>query len=347
MPTRRTPAPILTVAAALAATLSGCVGAPPERSCSEHELPVRTRPADPVLHRVAAQLCQPAGSGPDTPVQVLLHGGTYDRKYWDWPYRPSTYSYVEHANLAGFATLNVDRLGHGASDRPDPQALDSAAHGYTVHQVVRALREGGLGTPFRTVVLNGHSMGGIAAERAAAHGGVDAVIISGIPAESEPGPEREGGAESGPPDGALPFWPAEQDPAFADRDLPAGYLTTRPGARAELFLSPGAYEPEMAALEEMHKDTVTAAELRGVGAEAVEPPPVGVPVLYVLGRQDALICRITRDCATDPAGSTTREIIEDSGHSINLGAGAGTFYRRTISWLAEQGITGRPAARGR
>lgn len=39
------------------------------------------------------------------PLQVLLHGGTYDHKYWDWPSDSLQPSYVRAMTEAGYATL--------------------------------------------------------------------------------------------------------------------------------------------------------------------------------------------------------------------------------------------------
>ncbi|WP_216214863.1 alpha/beta hydrolase [Amycolatopsis aidingensis] len=300
-------------------------------TCRGIHFPVTMSPDEPAVHRVFARLCARGRPTARTPVQILLHGGSYDHSYWDWPYRPNRYSYVRHATRRGFATLNVDRLGYGRSDRPDPRRLDFRVAGYVTHQLVRYLRAGALGVRFRTVVLNGHSMGGITAEHAAAHGGVDAMIISGL------APDRaavRGRAE----DGAPVFHPAEQDPKFACRNWPAGYFTTVPGTRAEMFLAGGDYDPAIVPYEEALKDTLTAAELRAVGQD---PGPAAartaVPAFYVLGQYDRIACR-TGDCRTDPAGRSADRIIADTGHSINTSGHAGAFYRATFRWLARLGI---------
>jgi len=62
------------------------------------------------------ELCVPA-SGTTFAVQLLVHGATYNRYYSDWPYRPDFYSYVRQMVGAGYATLNVERLGYGRSHK--------------------------------------------------------------------------------------------------------------------------------------------------------------------------------------------------------------------------------------
>ena len=44
-------------------------------------------------YRVRGTLTNPQGST-DNVLLLLLHGGSYTRQYWDWPYRPSIYSFV-------------------------------------------------------------------------------------------------------------------------------------------------------------------------------------------------------------------------------------------------------------
>jgi pimeloyl-ACP methyl ester carboxylesterase len=308
--------------------------------CREYRFPVRIGTAN---HAVYGELCGRGRLTSRTPVQVLLHGGTYDHSYWDWPFQPRRYSYVDHATRAGYATLNIDRLGYGRSSRPDPTSLDFAVGGDAVHQVVKHLRRGGIGPRFTTIVLNGHSMGGLVAEHTAAHGDVDAVIISGIPAER---PTGDRVLQDGRPDDLYPFYPAEQDPKFAAQSWAPGYLTTRPGTRTKAFLYEGTYDPAILPVEETLKDTLTIAELRTVRPPTDREPDeadttvnstASVPTAYALGRHDIIACE-TADCATDPAGSGADHIAADSGHSINTSIGAPRFYRWTFGWLARNGI---------
>ncbi|MFD5088986.1 alpha/beta hydrolase [Amycolatopsis thailandensis] len=278
--------------------------------CAEQRFPVEVNGERQII---AGELCVRGGLGARTPLQVLLHGGTYDRTYWDWPVQSRRYSYVDSATRAGYATLNLDRLGYGRSSRPDPEKLDFAAGGDAVHQVVRQLRP-----RFRTIVLNGHSMGGLVAERAAERGGVDAVIVSGIPRD------RPGGQAKT----ASPFHPAELDPKFAGKPWARGYLTTRPGVRARTFHHPGTYDPAIIPFEEALKDTVASAELRSVGPGAAKRSAPKVPTAYVLGEHDTLVCG-GGDCGAD-------EIVRGSGHSINTSLAAQSFYRWTFAWLARK-----------
>lgn len=52
-------------------------------------------------------------------------------------------------------------------------------------------------------------------------------------------PEQQGGAPGQAEFELYPFYPAEQDPKFAHKGWPAGYLTTLPDARAAIVLHEG------------------------------------------------------------------------------------------------------------
>lgn len=318
---------------------------PSGAQCRDYYFPVKESESWSTTFKVYAQLCTRTPLTDHTPVQILLPGGSYNHTYWDWPYRPDTYSYVKAATSAGFATLNVDRLGYGNSDHPNPLTLDFQVAGYVTHQLVGYLRDGALGVRFRQVVLNGHSMGGITAQReASAYHDVDAVIVSGIGHDFAP---------KGILQVADKFYPAELDPKFglAKGWLP-GYLTTLPGNRVATFVAPAAYDPGIAAVEEANKDTLSTTELTAITLDSYNPTiteGITVPVLYALGQHDLIWCPTTEDCNTDPqahaehtfytpAAQFEEFVVPGSAHSINVTKAAPVFYAKTLSWLHGHGI---------
>lgn len=318
---------------------------PSGADCRGYLFPVRQREGDPIVQQVFGELCSRGEVTARTPVQVLIHGGSYHHAYWDWPYQPEKYSYVEAATRAGFVTLNIDRLGYGLSDHPDPLTLDFRVAGYVTHQVVEHLRAGAVGPEFKTVVLNGHSMGGLTAQHAAStYRSVDAVIVTGV---------GHNFAATGVAQVADKFYPAELDPKFAGK-LPPGYLTTVPGNRTATFVEPGEYDPAIGPVEERLKDTLSPTELTGITADSYDPTitrGIEVPVLYSLGQFDLIWCPTTKDCNTDPQARDeerfyapeaeyTQYIVQTSGHSINVTTAAPDFYRETFRWLAGHGIGG-------
>ncbi len=316
-------------------------------NCQTYNLPVFAQPGDPSAHNVFGDLCVRGAATPDTPVQVLIHGGTYDHHYWDWPVHPETYSYVHAATQRGYATLNIDQLGNGHSDHPAPLSLNFAGAGYVIHQLVQYLRSGALGTAFTRVILNGHSMGALTAQHEASkYRDIDALIVSGVGHNLDP----IGTAAS-----ATIFYPAVMDAKFSNGPVPLGYLTTVNGARGGAFLAPGGYDATMSAVEDQLKDLVSPSQLAGMGLDSYNPAITGTiaaPVLYGLGQFDGLWCSRTGDCNTDPqfavektyyapGVSFTQVVAPAAGHSINLSSSAQWFYQYTFTWLAEQGLAGR------
>jgi pimeloyl-ACP methyl ester carboxylesterase len=115
-------------------------------------------------------------------VQLLVHGATYNRTYWDWPGSNPSHSYVKAAVAAGYATLAVDRLGAGASSHPPSTKVNVANGATALHHVVEMLRTGQLGgAMFERVVWVGHSLGSVYAwAYATRFGDVDAYVLTGM-----------------------------------------------------------------------------------------------------------------------------------------------------------------------
>jgi pimeloyl-ACP methyl ester carboxylesterase len=284
-----------------------------------------------------ASVCLPQSHGDGVPVQLLLHGGAYDHRYWDWPYRPERYSYVRAAIGRGYVTVNLDRLGYGASTRPDGRHLTFEQGAEAVIGVIAAIEDGALGLLPGPIILNGHSMGGIVAEHVAGrHPGIAALIVSGLAntPDDVDGDDQDGGP---PPGDDPPFLPATSDPRFASAPWAEGYMTTAPGARIRLFHADGTIDPAMEELEEAHKDTLSRAELAAVMTDGSDRPPFAGPALYVLGRFDAIACQ-GQDCRERFAGTERHLIIDGAGHSLNLSLAAPAFFDATLDWLTDRGL---------
>ncbi|MEV5729625.1 hypothetical protein AB0N50_28065 [Streptomyces pharetrae] len=97
--------------------------------------PAEDTPAD---QRIAGTLCTPRGTRAGT-VQLLVHGGTYDRDYWSVRARTGSPTYVESATRAGHATLASDRLGTGASSAPHSSRFTETTHEWVTLQLIRTL----------------------------------------------------------------------------------------------------------------------------------------------------------------------------------------------------------------
>lgn len=338
--------PTAATSASLGATVQPTTvgGASPSgASCQNFYVTVTESPTATQTYRVWAQLCS---RGPLTgkTAQVLVPGGDYTHVYWDWPNQPSVYSYVHWATQAGYATLNLDKLGYGLSDHPDPSGLTFQVGAYVVHEIVQDLRGGSFGVPFGKVVTNGHSFGGLTIEyEAATYHDVNALIVSGFGHD----------LDVSQPDN--PFVantiPAADDPMFANEPWAPGYFTTAPGSRCTVFSYPGDVSAANCAVEEQTKGTLPEGELESVVQDSDDPTmtkQITVPVLWALGVNDNLWCPQTHNCYTSSApgnelnfwqpGLLTEFIVPQAGHSINVDYGAPVFYAQTLLWLQEHGL---------
>ncbi|MFB9908549.1 alpha/beta fold hydrolase [Allokutzneria oryzae] len=319
-----------------------------EVSCSEVTLPVTAPGLLPLLSPgmpavVRGQFCSPKGATPTT-VQLLVHGGTYNRAYWDLPYQPEKYSYQRDMAKHGYATFAVDRLGTGKSSKPlsIPMMIDAEA--LAMHEVVGHLRAGKVaGTAFTKVIMIGHSVGsGIVAYAAAKYKDVDGVGLTGIthlPAL----PVLGVGA-------GLGLHPTLLDPLLGSRGSDPLYFATRPGARGPLFYAADDADPKVIAADEATKDQVSVPGMGTVAVFGIILPAtlgINVPVFQAVGEKDILFCGLLalRDCSSAKAlhpqeapyyskeAKLETYVLPKAGHSLGLHKNADEYRDATRTWL--------------
>lgn len=324
--------------------LGGGLVAPPSAaasavSCAEIDLPVSVPTPHETVH---GQLCMPAGSVPTT-VQLLVHGGPYNRVYWDFPYQPERYSYQRDMASHGYATFAIDRLGTGQSTKPLSVTLLDSVEAASIHQVIGHLRAGWVGgVRFDRVVLVGHSLGsGVVIMEAATYHDVDGVILSGM--------THLVSAVTLAKIFTMSVYPVTLDPQLRKNGSDPGYITTIPGKRGPLFYSASDADPQVIATDEATKDQVSAV---GVGIitllDFLGPTSRGinVPVLQAVGEKDAIFCGfLARDCSSaevlrkqeapyfSPAAQLSTYVLARSGHSLALHKNAGEYREATRAWL--------------
>jgi pimeloyl-ACP methyl ester carboxylesterase len=316
-------------------------------TCQAYMVPVSIADGGPAAYRIFGQLCY-AGTTPPSTVQLLVHGDTYNHLYWDFPYDNTYYSYVRYATAAGYATFNVDRLGSGASSKPDSTLVTVDAGVTALHDVISQLRSGAIGGhAFAHVIWVGHSYGSMFGwYEISKYHDVNAAIFSGaLHAVNAPfldsiGPDIE---------------QANTDPKFQSLGLDDGYYTTVAGTRGDVFYyAPGA-DPNVIAADDANRDLGNTTQEQ-VGDPAFGLPPdqspsqgVTVPVLVVNGEEDNLFCGPSPalDC-TDPAAVQQHEqayyprqahvqvvMLPKTGHAISLSYAAPVFDAIALEWAYE------------
>jgi pimeloyl-ACP methyl ester carboxylesterase len=279
-------------------------------------------------------------------VQLLVHGDTYNHLYWDFPYNNAYYSYVNQITGGGYATFNIDRLGSGASSKPESSMVTVDAGVTALHDVITELRSGAIGGHiFRRVIWVGHSYGSMYGwfEMAKYPHDVNAAIFTGalhavnIPFLTSIGPDIE---------------QANTDPKFQPLGLDDGYYSSVAGTRGQLFYyTPGA-DPNVIATDDANRDLGNTTQAT-VGDPAFGLPPdespsrgITVPVLVVNGENDNLFCGPSPalNC-TDPAAVQQHEsayyspkahlqvvMLPNTGHAISLSYSAPILDAVALAW---------------
>ena len=325
---------------ASAATGSSATTAPAAPTCSDVIIPVSLIVGAPKTYSMYGRLCQPS-TGPSKTIQILLHGYTYDHTYWDVPGFGGKYDFSGVQNAAGYTTLAVDRLGSaGKSSLPPSALINLITDGNSIHDVVQAARAGGVsGGPYSKVLLVGHSFGtAIAWQEDASFNDVDGIIASDL------------GHYLGNIQGlGTSTIPALLDPRLQKYvGLDAGYVTTTPGSRNELFYKDSDTDPAMLTYDEATKGIGSATELGTIPVYEAASLGVHAPMLMVMGQYDGFFClqagKLGLDnCATDqtlyqsekpffPNSTMDAYVLPGAGHDINTELNAPTWYAEAAAW---------------
>lgn len=329
----------LLCALALAAFLpSGAWASQGGLRCEAVSFPVTLSPGDATVYNVVGELCA-RGSIHHKTIQIALHGATYSHLYWDWPFQPAIYSYARYATTAGYAVLSIDRIGIGGSSHPPADAVTIESNAYVVHQIVQALRGGSLVVPSfgriraERVALVGHSLGSvISIAEAATYGDVDGVVLTGVSHTVTPALGEV----------LATLYPANLDPHFAGRNIPDGYLTSQPGTRGVFYQAPF-FDPQVLALDEQTKETVTTAELNTALPALGLSSEIHAPVLVVVGDYDGAFCAAPTCTASGslaaepsfyPSDACAEAVaIPEAGHDLNLHFQAPLAYATILGWM--------------
>ncbi|SFR26621.1 Pimeloyl-ACP methyl ester carboxylesterase [Lentzea waywayandensis] len=319
------------IAAALLATgtLLAPLPASAATSCQDVAYPVRIglTPLVTSQETMAGRLCVPSGA---STVQVLIPGGTYDRTYWDVGFEPSTHSFTQSQNNAGFATLALDRLGTGKSTKPLSAFVTASTQASAVHQVISTLKP-----RFTKVIVAGHSIGSaMAMIEAGTNRDVDGVLVTGFTHKMN----------------YITVVPVLANMIPASLDL--GYLTTMPDTRYNSFHKPGPLIPGAISFDETTKDVFAVTEaVDTILLNTVIIPisrQINVPVLIVVGN-DTHFCSsglplMGSDCSS-PAALKADElpffpaaprldtyVLNGYGHSINYAPNAPDYHAAVAQW---------------
>jgi pimeloyl-ACP methyl ester carboxylesterase len=275
------------------------------------------------------------GSYENRPLQVLVHGATYNHAYWDFPaVNGEGYSYARYMAARKYAVLALDLPGAGESDKPSGPSLTLADTGSAVRQVVESMRSGAnpVAHRFSPITLVGHSAGSIAATYAQANWHpADALVITASR-------HLVGDVLSLPITQAIV--PLLFQLVSALQGVP--YFFLPPDNRTGLFYYPPAADPDVIALDNATADQWTNGQLVTTFFAFLNPSidhvgQVTGPVLIQLGTNDVLFPAELPEIERALWTSATPDIqtLTGIGHDFNLHLNHADGWRGIDAWISQ------------
>jgi pimeloyl-ACP methyl ester carboxylesterase len=268
------------------------------------------------------------GSHRNRPIQVTLHGGNYNHKYWDIPeLNGQAYSYARYMARQHHAVLALDLLGTGESSKPDADFLTFQQMGSAVHQVLASLRsgEGPIGYSFEQIALVGHSLGSaLAASVQGTYADADVLVSTG-----------------------LVFVPYQRplDPALVMELAKNPYFKLPPDVRGTIFYAVSQADPAVIAYDLAKLDDFIPRGYVFTIFPFLEDPTVtkvnqvASPVLIQLGELDVLAPGSLADSEASVwsgASSVSVQVIPKLGHILNAHYGSAKGWAGIDAWLTEK-----------
>jgi pimeloyl-ACP methyl ester carboxylesterase len=293
------------------------------------------------IYGIYSQLCFPHGAVNETTVQFLIHGGGFDRSYWN---AAPGYSYVDYAAEQGYMTFLYDRLGTGLSDHPDPlQTVQWGLQVEVAHELITLLRTGSLsGLTFKHVVGVGHSLGSFQTNGVTTRhpNDLDAAVLTGFSPDTSGSSIALAGVD---------LTIAAQNQPFRFSDLPGSYLTSNSiGATQYYFFRAPGFDPAMLRFAEATKQTVTFAEL--FTSSATVSSNFTGPITVVNGENDLPNCHgnclvpYNKAAAAKesyyPAASNGSSwyLSSSSGHGLSFHYSASAAYKHIHNFIKANGL---------
>lgn len=274
------------------------------------------------------------GSYQNRPLQVLVHGATYNHAYWDFPaVNGERYSYARYMAAQKYAVLAIDLPGAGESDKPAGAGLGLADTSAALRQVIDAMRSGAnpVQHRFGPIVLVGHSAGAIAATAVQANGHpADALILTA---------SRHLVGEVLNLPITQQIVPLLLQLVGVFQNVP--YFSLPPDNRTGLFYFPPAADPAVTALDNATADQWTSGQLTStffafLNPAIDQPGQVTGPVLIQLGTNDVLfpadLPAIERSLWTNSTPDI--QTLTGIGHDFNLHLNHEIGWRAIDAWIS-------------
>ncbi|MCJ1266481.1 hypothetical protein MMC22_006366 [Lobaria immixta] len=295
-------------------------------------------------YNISATFCTPIAPGKHSKTVLLaMHGLGFDKSYWNSPYEPDNYNFVQYAIKRGYSVFFFDRLGVGSSTKVSGYKNQLSIQVAVLSSLAKSVRQGlytTIGKP-AYLVLVGHSFGSFSSNALVARepGIADATILTGYGLAGNAQLTLEGFA---------PRVARLQRPrAYSVFD--SGYVTTGDVfGNIHNFFKMGAYDRAVAAFSEATKQPFAISELISLSPvyQRLDAPNFKGPTLVLSGEYDFIICQgycpgvLDQPLRTYFRGSSDFEsyIQPKTGHGLNFATNATGSYSVIFDFLLKNNI---------
>jgi len=233
------------------------------------------------------------------PLLLMIHGASDTHTVFD--FFPGFRAAPELADLPahlGLPVLALDRVGYGASSRPNGDTLDFATSAGYVHEVIQAVRGGALGFVPTAIVLLGPSAGAdIAIVEAGTYHDVDGLIVCSNTSQLQPA-----------------LFEVDVGAWFAQGD----YFDFGVDFRTQFFYAAPFAIPFIVNLDNATRSLVPRAEIQSALGNLSAPfrGQVTSPVLLLQADHDAIFIPIDDSGLFSASSDVTFRLLRLTGHKI-------------------------------
>ncbi|KAK0387646.1 hypothetical protein NLU13_3891 [Sarocladium strictum] len=315
------------------------------------------------IFTISAKLCIPSRkSSKSNILQIASPGQAFDKRYFDVEIDPEQYSYVDAAIKKGYSVLAYDRLGTGASTKPDAydtlqlpvdtELLASlttmASRGDLISSSKVLSVSGGSTADFdfkpSKIVHIGHAYGSfLMMQMLVKYGSIsDGALMTGIYPNQ---------VMADNPLSVLNYnhaFPKEQDPERFSEYGSGYFVLDNEQTLQKLFYQKATLDPKLLTYTEEIKQPESVGQYASEGdIESVRSPEFRAPILFFTGEYDNYICNgdcrgiFDMDMAKGMfphATNISSHLQPGAGHATGLSRGADAGYEVMLSYLDMQGL---------
>jgi pimeloyl-ACP methyl ester carboxylesterase len=256
---------------------------------------------------------------------------------WLWYFGIPSYNYALQQAKAGHVSVTVDRLGYGASGRPDGNQNCIGSQADVAHQIVQALKTGsyavatGKAVKYKRVALAGHSAAGeISILEAYSYRDVNALVVVAF-------------SFSNLAAANIAFGNQRNSCQAGGNPVPGYAYFGQNGAEFQQTFFHSAVKAVRDQATPLHPADPCGNNLSltdAINQQAAGARKIKVPALVICGANDVLYAPFGCDAQAERFRSKdTRSVtINNAGHGLPLEKPAAKFRKKLGAWLSKRGF---------